>query len=434
MKSLALFALTAAVLFSQPAKDRYVVILSIDGLPAYALHDRSVPLPNLRRLAQNGAIADGMEVVNPAVTWPNHTSMVTGVTPARHGMLYNGLPVRGKPGEPLRVEPWRDKSELVLAPTLYDLAHSAGLTTAEVDWVAILNAPTITWTFPEVPRPTDPIVKEMVAGGLLTDSDVTNFRKAPITWRDEIWTQAGEHIIRKHKPNLLLWHLLTSDSTQHQYGARSLGGNTALALADAKVERIVNALKEAGILDRTTIFIVSDHGFKTYRHVIRPNALLKQKGIQDVHVISEGGTAMVYITRAERKAELLPVLRTQLAGLRGVSQVLGTEDFDRLGYPQPAKSDRMADLVLAAADGYSFSGSDTGEPVAELPAGSTPGAHGYLSTDSDMDAALIISGAGIKPGTKLGRVRNLDVAPTAARLLGLTMQNIQGKVLTEILR
>ena len=213
-----------AVAFGQPARDRHVVIISIDGLPAYALQDQSVPLPTLRRLAERGAVAEAMEVVNPSVTWPNHTSMVTGVTPARHGLLYNGLPVRGKPGEAVAVEPWRDKSELVLAPTLYDIAHASGLTTAEVDWVAILNARTITWTFPELPRLSDTVVKEMIASGSLSESEVTTFQKAPITWRDEIWTQAGEHIIRRHKPNLLLFHLLTTDSTQHRYGARSLAG------------------------------------------------------------------------------------------------------------------------------------------------------------------------------------------------------------------
>jgi hypothetical protein len=94
----------------------------------------------------------------------------------------------------------------------------------------------------------------------------------------------------------------------------------------------------------------------------------------------------------------------------------------------------MADLVLAAADGFGFNGADTGEPVSAVPAGSSPGAHGYLSTDPDMDAALIISGAGIRPGARLGRVRNLDLAPTAARLLGLTMPDVQGKVLTDILQ
>ena len=65
-------------------------------------------MPTLRRLAARGAVAEGMRPVNPTVTWPNHTSMITGVTPAKHGVMFNGLLVR-EPGVPPRVEPWRDK-------------------------------------------------------------------------------------------------------------------------------------------------------------------------------------------------------------------------------------------------------------------------------------------------------------------------------------
>ena len=61
--------------------------------------------------------------MNPTVTWPNHTSMVTGVTPAKHGVVFNGLLVR-EPGVPPRVEPWRDRAEMVHVPTLYDVAHA----------------------------------------------------------------------------------------------------------------------------------------------------------------------------------------------------------------------------------------------------------------------------------------------------------------------
>ena len=89
-------------------------------------------------LAARGAVAKGMRSVNPTVTWPNHTSIVTGVTPAKHGVLFNGMLIRD-PGVPPRVEPWRDKKEMVRAPTLYDVAHEAGMTTAQVDCVAILN-------------------------------------------------------------------------------------------------------------------------------------------------------------------------------------------------------------------------------------------------------------------------------------------------------
>ena len=142
---------------TRPASANHVVIISLDGFGSWALDDPYLPVPTLRRLAASGAVArSGMVPVNPTVTWANHTSMVTGVTPARHGVLYNGLLIR-EPGVPPRVEPWRDKSELVHARTLYDAAHERRLSTAQVDWVAIQNAPTITWEFPERPAPTDQI-------------------------------------------------------------------------------------------------------------------------------------------------------------------------------------------------------------------------------------------------------------------------------------
>ena len=424
--------LATLTLSAQPRKDRHVVLISIDGLSAYSLNDPNVPLPNLRKLAQSGAVADAMEVVNPSVTWPNHTSMVTGVRPAKHGMLYNGLPVRAE-GK-VRVEPWRDKTELVLAPTVYDKAHAAGLTTAEVDWVAIQNAPTITWSFPEVPTGSEAIVKEMVAAGMLNDEQVRSFRKGSIVWRDEIWTQAGEHILKRHKPNLLLFHLLTTDSSQHRYGARSLAGDAALALADAKVGRLIEAIRQAGIADRTTVIVTSDHGFKTYRETLQPNALLASKGIKDVHVVPEGGTAMVYVTNSDRKAELLPVLKRELATLAGVDRVIEGSELTALGYPDPAKQQRMADLVLSARTGYSFGGAFEGPASSPAPPGTTAGAHGYLNTDPDMDGVLILSGAGIKSGVRIGRVRTIDTAPTIARLLGLDLGEVDGAALQQALR
>jgi predicted AlkP superfamily pyrophosphatase or phosphodiesterase len=418
----------AAGLRAQTASSRQVVLISIDGFAAYSLKDASIPLPTIRRLAREGAVAEGMQPVNPSVTWPNHTSMVTGVTPARHGVLFNGLPVRGGEGKPLTVEPWVPKSQLVLSPTVYDLAHAAGMTTAEVDWVAIQKPGTITWAFPERPTLEDSIPREMIEAGMVTEPEIRDFAKASIIFRDQVWTQAAEHILNKHRPNLLLYHLLTTDSTQHRYGANSLGGNTALALADARVQRIVDA---AG--DQTTILIVSDHGFKTYKHVIQPNAMLAGQGLaEDVWVIPEGGSAMVYITRSSKKAELAPRLRKELAAIPGVDRVVEPADFEEYGFPSP--NERMADLVLFAADGYSFSGSVKGNTVIDVPAGSTPGSHGYLSTDPDMTAAFVAWGAGIKPGAKLGLFRNIDVAPTIAKLLGLEMNNIQGKVLTAALR
>lgn len=427
-----------------PAKDRHVIVISLDGYAAYMLADPAVPAPNLRALARDGAMAQAMVPVNPTVTWPNHTTMVTGVPPERHGLLYNGLPVRrvpGQPGAPMNVEAHVDKDKLVLAPTVYDLAHGAGLTTAEIDWVAIEHAKTITWAFTEYGDPQGVVQREMVAAGLVTEEDLARFPKSPITFRDELWTRAAEHLIKAHQPNLLLFHLLTTDSVQHQYGARSLGAATALALADARVGRLVEASRAAGILDKTTFVIVSDHGFKTFKKRVRANVVLKQKGLSEAAwAIPEGGTAMVYLTgaaagaSAAEKAKTIEAMKAAFTGVEGIAQVLTPSELAQAGYPLPEKLDRMSDVVLAAKDGYAFDGAVDGEVVVDVAAGSNPGSHGYLNTDPDMHAIFIASGAGVKRGATLGVIQNLDVAPTIARWLGLEMKDVAGKPLTAILQ
>jgi predicted AlkP superfamily pyrophosphatase or phosphodiesterase len=66
-----------------------LVMVSLDGLRADALGDPALALPALRGLASRGVRARSLRPVFPSVTWPTHTSLVTGATPARHGVLGN---------------------------------------------------------------------------------------------------------------------------------------------------------------------------------------------------------------------------------------------------------------------------------------------------------------------------------------------------------
>ena len=412
-----------------------VVVISLDGFPAKSLADPALPIPTLRQLAASGAVASGMTVTNPSVTWPSHTSMVTGVSPARHSVLFNGMLIRPGPRAPVRVEPWRDKAEMVQSPTVYDLAHQAGLTTAQVDWVAIQNPGTINWAFPERPSADGAVEMEMVAAGLVTKAEIDGFARTIITRRDQIWTSAARHIITTHKPRLLLMHLLTLDSVHHSYGPGSLASSSAMAFLDGQVARILDGLDAAGLRQRATVIVVSDHGFKTAPRVVRPNVLLRQAGLLqvegaaivcDAYSLSEGGTAMVYVTDRARAAELRPRLKALFGRVEGIAEVRDRADFPRLGMPDPDRNPQMADLVLVAAEGYGFGNEHDGPPVATLPNAGT-GRHGYPNTDPDMNGIFIASGSGIKPGARLGEIANVDVAATIASLLGLKMDNIEGR-------
>lgn len=413
-------------------KDRTVVVISLDGFPAYALDDPKLPIPTLRKLAKDGAVAASMKPVNPTVTWPNHTAIVTGDPPADHQVLFNGLLTRTESGTKPTIEPSTEKERLVHAPTIYDVAYAAGLTTAQVDWVAIYKPKTITWQFPEIPDPNGAIERELMDAGIVTADQLRTYEDSSQAWQDEIWTAAAEDIIEKHKPNLLLFHLLTGDDINHAYGPMTPGSFTAMALLDANVKRIVDALDRSGLTKTTTLIIVSDHGFRSYKNKINANVLLRDNGLitgaadqakGEAWVMPEGGSAMVYITKTDRKAELLPQLRQTFSTLEGVDQIYGTEDFAKLGLPLPTASDQGPDLFLTAKPDYMFSGESDGELVTHVP---DAGTHGYINSDPKMQAIFIACGSGVPKGIRLDSISNLDVAPTIAALLGLEMKNVKG--------
>lgn len=427
-------------------RDRHVILLTIDGFPAYLWTDPNAPMPVLRRLAAEGAYADAMTTSNPSITWPCHTTLVTGVTPQKHGVLINGKIVRQGPGKPPKVEQWVDKTEMVSAPTIYDVAHVAGLTTAQSDWVAITRAKTITWSFPELPAVDGAIEQEMIAAGILTRDDIAGMglgaNRRKIAFRDEAWTRAACYMFKQHKPNLLLHHTLNTDASHHRYGPGTDPSYSALALADRLLGDLVRTVDEAGLRAKTTFFITTDHGFKKVTQFIYPNVALKQAGLlkaagptishADAYTMAQGGIAFVYVTDPARRAELLPRLKELCVGIEGVDRVIDAREANALGMPTPEQNPGMGDLILYPKNGYVFRADSTGATTVG-PAVNYSGSHGYFNGDKELDGIFVASGAGIKKGARLERVRNLDVAPTIARLLAVPLPNVEGRVLEEIL-
>jgi predicted AlkP superfamily pyrophosphatase or phosphodiesterase len=429
-----MLAITA---WARPRKP-LVIVISLDGFPAYALDDARLPVPTLRMMQREGAAAASMRPINPTVTWPNHTSIITGVDASVHHVLVNGL-LEGQHDGPVSIHPGADKSVLVHAQTLYDVAHAAGLKTAQADWVAIHHSGTIDWEFEESPDPQSPLAQQLVREGRLTQEQLTTFTHAGSQeWRDNLYTDAMVDVIRDHRANLILLHLLSLDSTNHRYGPNSRASDTAMAFLDDKVREVVDAVKAAHEMKHTTFFIVSDHGFGEVDHLIHANAVLHDADLLDAETggkqegawaVPEGGYSLVYVDKGA-PAGTAAKLQQIFAKTEGVERVFTPDEFKTLGLPTPAQSDQAPDLFLAAKDGYSFAGGDSGE-VEEVP---DRGSHGYLNSNPKMQAIFIAWGAGIRGGTKVGAIPNLDVAPTAAELLHVKLDHAQGKPLTQILR
>ena len=426
---------------AQRSPQPIVILITLDGFPARALKDPRLPMPTLRSLAAAGAVAEGMLPINPTVTWPNHTALITGVSASGHHVLANGLIVLPTNGEAPIVQPWVDKEKLVHARTLYEAAAEKGLTTAQVDWVAIYRAKDVDWQFSERPEVDENISQELIANGSLTRQQVETFGEdSSPAWRDEVFTDAAVDMIEKHEPNLLMLHLLETDTIQHAYGPLTPAAYAAYAYADHCLERVVAAVRAKGIADRTTFVLASDHGFAAYMHTIHPNVALLEQGL--IHkqgetyagsawAKGEGGLAYVYIRDAAQRAEMVPKLQAYFAGVPGIEHVYTNTDAQALGLPLDSATDQAAQLYLAARPGYAFGDEVAGPLVDDNP---LRGLHGYLNTNTDMQALFVASGAAIQPGVHLGVISNLQVAPTIAQILGVQLPAATQGPLTEILR
>jgi len=420
-----------------------VVLITIDGFPARALNDPRLPMPTLRMLEANGAHAEAMQPINPTVTWPNHTALITGVNASEHHVMANGLITAPADGGALDVKPWVPKDELVHARTLYDALAEKGMTTGQVDWVAIYGANHVRWQFAEQPSLDSPIVQDLIAQGLITQDEVTAFdENSSPAWRDQVWTDAAIDILTRHTPNLLLFHLLQTDTLQHEYGALSPAAYAAYAYADACIARLIDAARTAGVLDRITFIIASDHGFASYTHTIHPNVALVRLGLLHkqsgsykgkVWFLPEGGEASLYIRDDAMRASLVPKLKAYFQNMPGIAGAYTNEEAQKFGIPATGSTDQAPDLYLAAKPGYAFTDDDTAEPMAR---NITParGAHGYLNTDPDMEALFIASGAHIRHGVDLGPITNLRVAPTIAKILGVSLPEAKQVPLSDALQ
>lgn len=438
-----------------PATDRLVILVSVDGWSHHYFEDPKCHTPMIRKLAAEGARAKRMICSFPTVTWTNHTALVTGVEPGKHGVIANSIFDR----QELKVVPYIpdpifNKDELVKAPTIYDAAKKAGLTTAGVIWPASRGAATLDWTVPDVFEQalfeqygTPQLLQEARELGIPIEKQqewckAGNAGKAQ---RDYMYSQLAQHIIKTKKPNFLALHLVSLDSFEHAHGRQVAEAYWAANDSDNRVADLVRAVGEAGLRDKTTFVITADHGFITYHNLINPNVLLAQEGLlkamlgksvareSKVYAKSEGGACFVYVLDRENRDSILSQIKPKLAAIEGVEMVIESKDFaSKTGHRTADEDSREPDLFLSAADGYSFTDSLVDRQLITKTDGAK-GAHGHIHTHPHMAGGFVISGAGIKKGVVLEEMKNLDVAPTMARLLGIEMESVDGRVLKEVL-
>ena len=400
--------------------------------------------PTLRALAERGTVADGVTAVFPSTTWPTHVSLVTGVKPARHGVVANHVLNRAtRRAEDLTGDPIYDAGALLRAPTVYDLAAAAGRRVAAVDWPATRHSPSIAFNLPffkdqrvfetETARA---VWDELKAAGFPVERQGEWALLPKRFMKDAMVADVAAHAVRRHTPDMLMVHFLCADSHQHLYGPRAPEVYWAIEYIDACIARLLAALP-AATRERAAIVIVSDHGFLPVEHDIRPNVRLRRLGALrgDAGAGFSGEACFVmnlgagYLYGLDGDARAIRTLAGEIEKMEGVAAAWTREGFAALGLP--ADHPMLPDVVFEAKPGFQFSDETAGE--AENGAPKYRGTHGQRPEAPGNAAFFMASGAGIRCGANLGRIESRDVAPTLATLLGLAMPDVEGRVLTELL-
>ena len=375
-----------------------LLVISVDGLDYRYLRDADqlgLRIPNLRRLMREGEVTAGVTGVYPTVTWPSHTTLITGVAPREHGILSNRRP-RAEGGD------YYWDVSLLKQRTLWEKAGSAGLRTAAITWPVTVGA-RIDFNLPEYFRKRRggamdlPSIESKATPGLV-EKIARAFPSFAQEWMDDrTRTLATVYLLKYEKPDLILLHLVDHDAEAHETGPFSRESRAILEYTDELIGEMLRAKPR-----EMAVAIVSDHGFERADRVINLPIALKRDGLTGSVNVTPGLVTTVdpgvaqWLRQASRE------------GRHGVGREVPMEELRR-------HTPRLA-TVLAAfepATHHLFGSAPEGDletkPVEQ-------GVHGLWPERADYLSTLILHGPGIRPGRK-PRSSMLTISPRLEEIL-----------------
>ena len=373
-----------------PAHDDTVIVISLDGVRHDYL-DRA-PFPAFARIARDGLRAARLIPVYPSNTFPGHVSLATGATPAVHGIVDNRFWDRARNQR-------------------FEYSNDAGWIDAEPLWVTAerqgVHAATYFWVGSEIDwRGVG--ARYRVAP---YDAKVGEAEKVAriLAWLD---------LPPRDRPRLVMSYWHGADGVGHAEGPDSPGVVKQLAEQDRQLGMLLAGLDARGAWPHTTLLVVSDHGMTRVGKSVPIQGALRSAKVR-ARVEPSSSVAHVFL---EDPADLARAERA-LAGLEGVHVDRRDALPASLHLSHPT---RTGDLVVRADPPYTFAKSGWFERAPR-------GMHGYAPEHPDMAGIFLAVGRGVPAGAKLDAVQMIDVAPTAARLLGIDPpRNAEGRAIAAI--
>ena len=388
-------------------------MISLDAV-AQPDADRLLGLPALSALAENGVFCDNVKTVYPTLTYPIHTSLITGCYPRTHGIGHN-QPFQPDVAPEMRKWFWSVGD--IKAKTLYQAAKEKKLDVASVLWPVSGMNRYVHRNFPEVlPLPGENAALKMLRYGspdwiLHMEALYGRTRKSiRQPHLDDYAALLCERLYASYRPpDALFVHLVDCDAMRHQYGVESEEAHAAMERLDARVGRIIDAVRKAHLLEETLFCVVSDHGQQD-----ATNGILLDRELQaacGARAQSLGMGAYIFGDDLKTARDALEAHQAEW----GIQTIYDEEMLEALHAPENVH------LAVDALPGHCFI--DRQE--------ATFGEHGFGLDCPQARTLLWLSGPGIHIGRRIEEANLIDIAPTLAKALGLSLPDAEGKILNE---
>ncbi|TWH03232.1 MULTISPECIES: ectonucleotide pyrophosphatase/phosphodiesterase [Pseudoxanthomonas] len=361
-----------------------LLLVSVDGLRADALGRGDTPV--LDALAREGVQAEGMRPSFPALTFPNHYTLVTGLRPDHHGVVHNSMkdPQLGRfvvaDKQAATVAGWWQ------AEPLWTTAERAGIATA-------------VWAWPGATAERDGVLPRQ---GQAFDANI------PLDERVErvaAWVAAPQG----PRPGLVAMYFEMVDGAGHDHGPGSEQARAAIRTVDAAIGQLLARLETAGVVPN--VVVVSDHGMADARNFL---AVEDIAAMEEAEVVSIG-----QVIGLVPRAGYGDALRARLPGRHAQYQCWEKERIPaRLHY---GSHPRIPPIVCQMDEGWNAL------PRAMIERRNAEGrrdagAHGYDPDLPSMRAVFLAHGPAFRRGLRLPVFDNVDVYPLLARLVGVQPQ------------
>jgi len=412
--------------------------------------------PNFSRLFAKRAEVERVCSVFPSITYPAHTTLMTGCRPGKHG-IYNNVPFKDYEDHKKH---WYLDSKVIRVEDLFAAAKRAGCTTASVYWPICGNNPNIDHIINEYFFFYPGVHPEQAFPAMGADEAAMQAVRENYHWLPSRVCPEGKQergfdafimgctcsLIRNVQPDVLLVHNCAPDSARHSCGVFAEGVTKALDRTDEWLGDVIRAMEDAGVFEDTNFVVLSDHGQLGYTRRVRINSLFAKEGFLDVapdggvydwqvYAQSNGLSASVYLRDPGNKALYDRVYR-YLNGLvesgeYGFTKVYTTEEArQKYGTYGPFSFMLATDGKTSVSEAWNddiieILGADEQKPLRAT--------HGH---EPEMGPQPIFVGRGpaFREGAVLPNAQLMDIAPTLARILGQEMPEAEGRCLRELLK